>query len=102
MHGWRQHARPGGSWQGQRRSALGRAPCAGGAVACLGASACLPACLPAWKPAHLPPPAPSRALTTSVRRRELDLVDWGVSNATLEEVFIRITRDAGVRMGAFA
>ncbi|EFN55401.1 hypothetical protein CHLNCDRAFT_23609, partial [Chlorella variabilis] len=35
-------------------------------------------------------------------RRELDLVDWGVSNATLEEVFIRITRDAGVRMGAFA
>ena len=35
-------------------------------------------------------------------RRELVLVDWGVSNATLEEVFIRITRDAGVRMTSFA
>ncbi|PRW44292.1 ABC transporter A family member 7-like isoform A [Chlorella sorokiniana] len=34
--------------------------------------------------------------------KEVDLVDWGVSNATLEEVFIRITREAGVRMSAFA
>ncbi|KAL4858934.1 ABC transporter A family member 5 [Chlorella vulgaris] len=35
-------------------------------------------------------------------RQELDLVDWGVSNATLEEVFIRIIRDAGVQVQAFA
>ena len=26
---------------------------------------------------------------------------WGVSHATLEEVFIRITRDAGVKLTAF-
>jgi len=33
-------------------------------------------------------------------RKELEILDWGVSNATLEEVFIKITRDAGVRMEA--
>jgi hypothetical protein len=38
----------------------------------------------------------------SLCRQELDLVDWGVSNATLEEVFIRIIRDAGVQVQAFA
>ncbi len=32
---------------------------------------------------------------------ELDVLDWGMSNATLEEVFIKITRDAGVRLSAF-
>ena len=42
------------------------------------------------------------ACTPCPRRHELELVDWGVSNATLEEVFIRITRDAGVRMTSFA
>ncbi|DBA88861.1 TPA: hypothetical protein ACH3X2_000106 [Trebouxia sp. C0005] len=31
----------------------------------------------------------------------LQVRDWGVSHATLEEVFIRITRDAGVRLTAF-
>ncbi|KAL4428467.1 hypothetical protein ABPG75_002556 [Micractinium tetrahymenae] len=35
-------------------------------------------------------------------RGELSLIDWGVSNATLEEVFVKITRDAGVRLTAFA
>ena len=35
------------------------------------------------------------------QRGEIDLLDWGVSNATLEEVFIRVTRDAGVKMSAF-
>lgn len=34
-------------------------------------------------------------------RKELDVMDWGVSNATLEEVFIKITKDAGVKMSAF-
>lgn len=38
-----------------------------------------------------PPHAHFRAPS---RSRQLDLLDWGVSNATLEEVFIRITRDA--------
>lgn len=37
-----------------------------------------------------------------VCRGELEVVDWGVSNATLEEVFIKITRDAGVRLSAFS
>ena len=32
----------------------------------------------------------------------LTVLDWGVSHATLEEVFVRITRDAGVRVAAFA
>jgi hypothetical protein len=31
----------------------------------------------------------------------VDLLDWGMSNATLEEVFIKITREAGVRLSAF-
>lgn len=31
----------------------------------------------------------------------LQVRDWGVSHATLEEVFIRITREAGVRLTAF-
>ena len=35
-------------------------------------------------------------------RGEVELLDWGVSNATLEEVFIKIARDAGVQMSAFA
>lgn len=35
-------------------------------------------------------------------RREVDVLDWGVSNATLEEVFIKIARDAGVSMSAWA
>lgn len=34
-------------------------------------------------------------------RKELEVLDWGVSNATLEEVFIKITRDAGVQMSAW-
>lgn len=34
-------------------------------------------------------------------RKELELLDWGVSNATLEEVFIKITRESGVKVGAF-
>lgn len=34
-------------------------------------------------------------------RSEVELLDWGVSNATLEEVFIRIAREAGVEMDAF-
>jgi ABC-type multidrug transport system ATPase subunit len=33
--------------------------------------------------------------------REIELQDWGVSNATLEEVFIKITREAGVSMSAW-
>ena len=36
------------------------------------------------------------------RRGELELLDWGMSNATLEEVFVRITREAGVKLSAFA
>ena len=35
------------------------------------------------------------------RGGRLQVRDWGVSHATLEEVFIRITRDAGVRLTAF-
>ncbi len=35
------------------------------------------------------------------RGGKLQVRDWGVSHATLEEVFIRITRDAGVRLTAF-
>lgn len=31
----------------------------------------------------------------------LAVLDWGVSHATLEEVFIRIVRDAGVKIAAF-
>ena len=31
----------------------------------------------------------------------IDVLDWGVSNATLEEVFIKITNDAGVQMTTF-
>lgn len=34
-------------------------------------------------------------------RKEVEVLDWGVSNATLEEVFIKITREAGVRMEAW-
>ena len=34
-------------------------------------------------------------------RNVLHVRDWGVSHATLEEVFIRITREAGVRLTAF-
>ena len=33
---------------------------------------------------------------------EIDILDWGVSNTTLEEVFIKITNDAGVQMTTFA
>ena len=33
---------------------------------------------------------------------EIDILDWGVSNATLEEVFIKIANDAGVQMTTFA
>ena len=33
--------------------------------------------------------------------RQLHVLDWGVSHATLEEVFIGITREAGIRMTAF-
>ncbi len=29
------------------------------------------------------------------------MLDWGMSNATLEEVFIKITREAGVKLSAF-
>ena len=32
---------------------------------------------------------------------QLQVLDWGVSHATLEEVFVRITREAGVRLTAF-
>ena len=32
---------------------------------------------------------------------QLQILDWGVSHATLEEVFVRITREAGVRLTAF-
>ena len=32
----------------------------------------------------------------------LTVLDWGVSHATLEEVFVRVTRDAGVKVAAFA
>ena len=35
------------------------------------------------------------------KRNVLQVRDWGVSHATLEEVFIRITREAGVRLTAF-
>ena len=35
-------------------------------------------------------------------RGEVELLDWGVSNATLEEVFIKIAREAGVVATAFA
>ncbi len=35
------------------------------------------------------------------RGGELQIRDWGVSHANLEEVFIRITRDAGVKLTAF-
>ena len=35
------------------------------------------------------------------RKKVLQVWDWGVSHATLEEVFIRITREAGVRLTAF-
>ena len=31
----------------------------------------------------------------------LRVLDWGVSNATLEEVFVKITTDAGARVTAF-
>lgn len=34
-------------------------------------------------------------------KSKLNILDWGVSNATLEEVFIKITHDAGVQMTAF-
>lgn len=34
-------------------------------------------------------------------RGELEVLDWGMSNATLEEVFIKITREAGVKLSAF-
>ena len=34
-------------------------------------------------------------------RKEVEVLDWGVSNATLEEVFIEITREAGVQMSAW-
>lgn len=34
-------------------------------------------------------------------RKEVEVLDWGVSNATLEEVFIKITREAGVQMSAW-
>ena len=36
------------------------------------------------------------------KKKELQIWDWGVSHATLEEVFIRITREAGVGMTAFS
>lgn len=35
------------------------------------------------------------------RDGRLQVKDWGVSHATLEEVFIRITRDAGIGLTAF-
>ncbi|CAD7700725.1 unnamed protein product [Ostreobium quekettii] len=35
------------------------------------------------------------------KRGHLKVLDWGVSNVTLEEVFIKITREAGVKMTAF-
>ena len=35
------------------------------------------------------------------RGGRLQVRDWGVSHATLEEVFVCITRDAGVRLTAF-
>jgi ABC-type multidrug transport system ATPase subunit len=35
-------------------------------------------------------------------RGELELLDWGLSNATLEEVFMKLCRDKGVQMTAFA
>lgn len=42
-----------------------------------------------------------RRMEEAKYRKELEILDWGVSNATLEEVFIKITRDAGVRMEAW-
>lgn len=36
------------------------------------------------------------------KKNVLQVRDWGVSHATLEEVFIRITREAGVRLTAFS
>ena len=35
------------------------------------------------------------------KRNVLQVWDWGVSHATLEEVFIRVIREAGVRLTAF-
>lgn len=34
-------------------------------------------------------------------RSGLTVLDWGVSHATLEEVFVRITQNAGVKVAAF-
>lgn len=39
----------------------------------------------------------SRVETT----KEFTVLDWGVSNVTLEEVFIKIARESGVKMTAF-
>lgn len=35
------------------------------------------------------------------RQSGLTVLDWGVSHATLEEVFIHVTRTAGVKVAAF-
>ena len=56
-----------------------------------------------WSTSPLHPPSPNRrCFYCLVCSGELEVLDWGVSNATLEEAFIRITRDAGVRMSTFA
>lgn len=33
--------------------------------------------------------------------KEFTVLDWGISNVTLEEVFIKIAREAGVKMTTF-
>ena len=40
-------------------------------------------------------------METLGKKGQLTILDWGVSNVTLEEVFIKITREAGVKMTAF-
>lgn len=91
------------------RRVLGGAGVGAGRKRAVRQCGCLP-CLLLPTTTHLPthahthavprprPPAP----VLSVCSGEVDLVDWGVSHATLEEVFIRITREAGVHATAFA
>lgn len=40
-------------------------------------------------------------MTKMESEKKFSVLDWGVSNSTLEEVFIKITREAGVKMTAF-
>ena len=74
----------------------------GAALAChlAGRTACVPFCLPSayspvMRPAHLlacPPACLNRVTHTRTRSQVLD---WGVANATLEEVFIKFAREIG-------